>query len=202
MLADLFTVFESRIARLERIRQRVEKLVLDGRMERHDVEVMYESLFLRSITYFESLLENLFCRILLGKVSYPRARASKRVEFPSASSLYNVVWGSEKYLEWLPYEKTRKRAEKFLSGGRPFSELAGGELSKLKGHYVTRNAIAHSSDHARNEFKKVVIGNQHLPPRERSPAGYLRSVFRLAPRTTRFEQAMDDLRGLAQHLSP
>lgn len=197
-----FSQFSGRIRRLERTRSRIEKAASHEFVKRADVELLYESLLLRGITHFEAFLEDLFCAILLGKAGYPQSRAKVLVPFANARNLYRIVWRNEKYLDWLPYDKTCERAKTYLLGGRPFTLLTDGERSRLKNLHLIRNAIAHRSQHARHEFVRVVIANQQLPPRERTPGSYLRSVHRFDPRATRFEQAMVDLKEICHRLMP
>ena len=184
------------------MRMRFERMFARSQIKLIDIEIVYEALFLRATTSFEAFLEELFCQILLNKVQYPTSRVTRIVNFASAQSLYRFVWRNDKYLEWLKYEKTEERARVFLSGGRPFRGLDEGIRSRIKPIATIRNAIAHSSDHARKEFRRIVIGNQPFSPRDRTPARYLRTVFIAVPLTRRYQQVTDDILLIASELMP
>jgi hypothetical protein len=66
---------------------------------------------------------------------------------------------------------------------------------------IIRNAIAHRSRHSHDRFQQEVLGSTPLPPRERTPAGYLRSSFRSGPRQTRYENLTAELLRLARRLA-
>src|SRR5262249_37025998 len=125
----------------------------------------------------------------------------------SRGALRDILLQGAKYLDWLPFHHTEKRVELYIakrgqSGncGRPFVELTDGDKSQLKTIVTIRNAIAHSSPHAANEFARTVIGSQPLLPREKTPAGYLRSQVAGSPIQTRFEAYIGTLGGIAETL--
>ena len=62
----------------------------------------------------------------------------------------------------------------------------------------TRNAIAHASQHSTKVFNEHVIAGTPLPPRERTPADFLRSEVRTG--VTPFENVLDEMRGVAATL--
>jgi hypothetical protein len=95
--------------------------------------------------------------------------------------------GGRAYVDWLPYHHTEKRAEAFFRSGLPFCSLEKNDKKQLEQIIVIRNAVAHQSRAALRKFENEVIGPAPLLPKERTPAGYLRSVFRTAPAQTRYE---------------
>ena len=83
----------------------------------------------------------------------------------------------------MPYEKTEKRAEAFFRRGEPFTRLENDDKKMINDDLlIIRNVIAHKSHHARDRFKKFA-GNYPLPPKEQTPASFLRS--KIDPDTTR-----------------
>lgn len=50
----------SRFISLERTRVKMERLFINGNLSRSDIEKVYKSLFIRTITYFEGFIEELF----------------------------------------------------------------------------------------------------------------------------------------------
>jgi len=98
-----------------------------------------------------------------------------------------VVLGGRAYVDWLPYSNTEKRSEAFFRAGLPFGSLTKPETKSLERMLTIRHAVAHQSRSARKRFEDEVIGASPLLAAERTPAGFLRSVFRAAPPQTQYE---------------
>ncbi len=87
----------------------------------------------------------------------------------------------------LPYKKTTSAAQLYLNEGHPFTDLADSERDLLAQAVKVRNAIAHRSAKATGEFRNEVEGVDALPPSQRHPGAFLRSVFRRAPLQRRLD---------------
>ena len=112
---------------------------------------------------------------------------------------HQASWGG--CAVWLPYDRTIEKASVYLTGGRPFSTLSSSLKVQLRDCQLIRNAIAHHSGYAQSQFEKFVISGRPLPPREKTPAGYLRSTHTAHPPQTRFEFLSTQLALSAQELS-
>jgi hypothetical protein len=187
---ELFKKFSVYTASLEKTRSKMEKLATEQQLSRGDIERVYEGLFLGVFARMEVLLEELFFGLLVGGISCHSCDAVRRVDFSSEKIAREVILRERKYLEWLPYGKTEELAKAFFRGGRPFTKLDDGDKSRLQKCVYIRNAIAHKSRHANSTFKDKVIGSTPLTPRERTPAGFLRSQYRVTPSETRFQLYM------------
>jgi hypothetical protein len=178
----------SAVRALEVTRLKMERLLKEGRVARRDIEKVYEALFLRAFTEFEALIGELFTGMLTGRIVPPSQQVLPRVEFRSDRVAREIIQAGRDYVDWFPYERTKKLAEAFFRGGRPFTELANAEQQLLQTLLRMRNVIAHRSQHATRAFVRHVIGATPLTPRERTPSGFLRSQLRLFPTPqTRFE---------------
>jgi hypothetical protein len=104
-------------------------------------------------------------------------------------------------VDWLPYDKTQDLAKIYFRGGRPFSELSAPQKEHLLKCHTIRNAIAHRSRYSLERFERHVIGNTPLPPQQRTPAGYLKGIFRLYPSQTRYENMVAQLLSIARQLA-
>jgi hypothetical protein len=186
-----------RLRRLERTRLRIEGLHQDQRLPRQDVERLYEGLFLSLVTGFERFLERLFFEVLLDDTRHT-ARILPKATFGSMKTLREFVLADQSFVDWLPYSNTEERARLVLRKGRPFTEISEASKGEMKRWMAIRNAIAHSSDHSRQKFQQVVVGNTPLPPRQRNPAGWLRSTSRIG--STRFELATREAASIAYSL--
>jgi hypothetical protein len=178
--------FTARLRTFERARAKLERLVLSGHVSRHDVSLFYEGIFLRTVTSFEALMEELFVGLLSGKI-VPAPNVHPRVTFRSPAVARDVILGGRAYVDWLPYHHTDKRADAFFRAGLPFSKLEKAERKSLERMLTIRHAVAHQSRGARNKFEDEIIGSSPLLPVERTPAGFLRSVFRATPHQTQYE---------------
>jgi len=189
--------FEGHLRTLEMTRKKIERLYSQQLLVRRDVERVYEGLYLDAITSLEATIEDLFIRIVTGRSS--PAGVVVRVSFNSSQVARDVMLGGErKYLDWLPYSRTEKRAKAFLRGGRPFTRLSSGDKRVLEEMLIIRNAIAHKSPHARKRFQEFA-SNFPLISRERTPAGFLRS--KIDPTTTRYQFYVSEMVRIIQLLS-
>jgi len=191
--------FANRLRRFERSRAKLERLFLRGHVTRHDVSLFYEGIFLRTVTSFESLMEELFLGLLTGAI-IAGPKIHPRVTFRSVAIARDVMLGGKAYADWLPYHHTEKRANAFFRGGLPFCCLEKAELKSLDRILTIRHAVAHQSRAARKKFEIEVIGSAPLLPAERTPAGYLRSVFSAAPPKTQYEDIAGTCAILARKL--
>lgn len=196
---SLSDAYISRLRGFERARTNVERLYGSGHISRRDTALFYEGIFLRSITAFEGLVEDLFVGLLTGSIE-PGRNVLPRVTFRSHAVAREVMLGGRAYVDWIPYQFTEKRAEAFFRGGLPFCNLENGDKRELERIIKIRNAVAHQSRDARRKFEKSVIGAAPMLSVERTPAGYLRSIFRTAPDQTRYEEIANTLATLARKI--
>jgi len=99
----------------------MEDLHSAGDITQRDLNSVYEALFLRAVTRFESFLEELCLGILEKRVKYKKTRKIVLKMTPkSHQALIDVVFQQNRYLDWLPFDKTEDRADYYLQGGRPF----------------------------------------------------------------------------------
>lgn len=179
--------FAQRLRTLERTRVKAEALFSAGHFGKRDVGYIYEAIFLTLMTRFESLLEELFFALLMGRMISADPRTRGKVTTQSEVVIRDIVHAGDNYLKWLPYKDTENRAYYYFASGMPFSQLDDGDKSFLSQCMIIRNALAHKSKFALTQFHHKVGGVAGLPPRERTPAAFLRSEFRAAPVQRRYE---------------
>lgn len=177
---------------LDYTRKRMEALYSTGEITKRDLDSVYEALFLRAVTSFESFLEELFLAILERRTKYKKARkVAPRMTTKSRVALTDIVFQNRQYLNWIPFNHTEERAMLFLADGKPFSDLETGDRAVVKTITTIRHAIAHRSKHSMREFERTVTASHSLLWGERSPAGFLRS--RVQPSVSRFEVYVGEL---------
>ena len=185
--ATLSDKFAGHLRYLEFTRRKMESLLATRSIVNRDINQVYAGLYLDVFTSFEQLIEDLFLGLLSGRLSSRSALVVPSITFRNSNLVREIVYGGRRYVDWLPYDRTEQLADRFFHQGRPFSSLNNVEKRQIRDCYYIRNAIAHNSEHSMRVFRQEVIGNQNLLPRERNPIGYLRSVFRAAPRQRRYE---------------
>ena len=194
-MSYLIKRFEGHLNALNTTRKKVEKLYARGLLVRRDIERIYEGIFLDAITSTEAMLENIFIQYLVSKKN---RGAIARIQVNSHNVARDVLLGGDKrYLDWLPYDKTEKRAKAFFRGGRPFTQLNSIYKQNLSEMLDIRNAIAHESSHAKAKFDKLIHGKPLLP-HEKTPSGYLRS--KIDPDTTRYQFYASEMVGIIRYL--
>lgn len=186
--------FSRRVRRFERTAVKLERAFDAGSLTRTDLEALYEGLFIGAVVEFEAFLELLFKNIMLRRTVYPGRRVVPRIDVRSSVVLEDVLHEGKRYLDWFPYAETEKRAASYLRGGRPFCTLSNTHKDSIQRWLWIRNAVAHSGEHARAVFERNVIGATPLSPRERTPAGFLRSEIRRG--VTRFQHILAEMRGV------
>ena len=185
------------LARLDYTRDRMEKLYHADRIALRDLHSVYEALFIRAVTSFETFLQDQFVAIMRGKAKYkPARRVLTRMTAVSSAALRDILLQGRAYATWLPFDNTQKRALVYLRDGKPFSDVPEVDRLTMRKITVIRNAIAHQSTYAIAEFEKVIAGIP-LRPQERKPAGFLRSTMRAAPPQNRFEFYVSELGRIA-----
>jgi hypothetical protein len=189
---------------LESARRKVDSLTRQGSLSQQAALRMYEGLYLSAHVAFESFLEELFLGLLVtGKgVESSRGDVIPRIEIRSHKVAMDLIIGpGKKYVDWIPFDRTVELAKLFFRGGRPFSSLSSVHKQTLSRSHFIRNAIAHRSRHSLRQFEHHVIGNTPLPPGERTPAGYLSGIFRVAPAQTRFSNLLAQMLLCARDLA-
>ena len=193
--------FAKKLGLLESTRAKVEALFSPGSLARHDVEAVYAGLFIAAFTEFEALIERLFLGLFDGSLRSVTQPTTKMFAVSPKAFCRAVVFEGKNYADWLPIEeKTIPRAERFLVGGVPFSNLLPAEKQSLKNAHLLRNALAHRSDAATQRFQ-ASITQQALLPHEKTPAGYLRTKPQGSAGPTQFEIQMNILTAVARKLS-
>jgi hypothetical protein len=184
--------FKTRLRSLEYTQKKVGVLFAKGLITRRDLEQIHQGLFLEAVAAFERFLEDLFLGLLTRQVNPNSSRTSPRVFLGSRVIAMPVVFNGP-YYDWLPYDRTLKRAGDFFKDGHPFTILDQNDKNKIDSFLIIRNVIAHKSAFAKKKFENRVIGSSSLPPRERKVGGYLVGNFRSSPPQTRYENLIIEM---------
>lgn len=172
---------------IELTRSKMEQLFSRKTIVRRDIEFIYEGIYLNAVTQFENFIENLFINLLSNKAEHPSKAIKPKLQFSSAVICRDIVCAGKSYIDWFPYDKTIKRAKIYFKKGLPFTALEKADKKEISEILYIRNAIAHNSKHSVKMFAKHLTDESILTPREKTPAGFLRSNYVAAPPQTRYE---------------
>jgi hypothetical protein len=92
LASALSDAYAARLRTFERARQKLERLLTAGHVSRHDLTLFYEGIFLRTVTSFEGLVEDLFVGLLAGGIA-PGPNVHPRASFKSHSVARDVMLG-------------------------------------------------------------------------------------------------------------
>jgi len=122
-----------------------------------------ESLFLKASGYWEGFIEDIFISYMMNNKSEAGDSIVVYVHPRDRTHAYNMVKGVLNYPDWTDISKILIYAGIFFEKSGPFSLLntLKSELNQIK---TIRNAVAHSSKKAKQDFEKLVRGLiGHLP---------------------------------------
>lgn len=170
---ELSDALAGRARSIARHRERLDAAHGAGHLRSADLNIAYAGAFLTWCTALEKAIEQLFIGILMNRVSVS-ARVQPLVEIRSDRVAHAVVRGERRYVDWLPFDNTVRRAEAFFASGLPFSTLPRLHVKAFERTGKIRNAVAHDSAHAQRSFRKEFVDGQSLPASQRKAGGYLR----------------------------
>jgi len=179
--AALALRFERHVQRLQGVRNSAGDAFALGALRRSDLDHIYESTFLDTVSYFEIYVEELFITCVLDKSGLVDVSPSIHVATRAHAGM--LTSGSDRsHTSWSRMQEVMARAETLLQGGRPFSRLQNRrqDLAVLTSGLKVRNAIAHRSSSAREQFFKLPLSG--LAPGRKTPAGYLQQLVGLSSR--------------------
>lgn len=189
----LTSSFSGHMSTLNAIRRKMEKLFLNDQIVRRDIEQVYIGLYIDAVTSFERKIEELFIGLLVGRIVHPSSNVSSRITVGTDKIAKEVLLnGKRRYLDWFPYDLTQDRAKIYFKKGKPF-QLESVDIDTINGIIYIRNLIAHKSEHSKKKFLKNVIGTLSISAREKTPAGFLRGIYRSSPLQTRYEYYVSEM---------
>ena len=185
--------FIGHLNNIEFTRKKMELLLSKKLIVKRDIEVLYSGLFLDALAYFENFIEELFIKLLMADSVHPSFAVKAKHKFNNTKICREIIYAGGKYVDWLPYKFTIKRAKIFLKNGKPFTNLVRADIKVLTQISYIRNAIAHKSRHSIKMFNNNVIEDFILMPSEKTPVGFLRSLIAVSPPLTRYQHYISQI---------
>jgi len=144
------------------------------------IDALYEIAYLRVFIAWEEFLEQTFLRYICGCVSALGACTLINPAYRSLADANAAVLRGNDFVSWADPVKVIQRSRRYLTLGFHETVLSS-DLSRLESFKAVRNRIAHSSEHARDEFD---IATRSLALRRysgSSPGRFLRDRAVLLP---------------------
>jgi len=119
-------------------------------------ETITDLAFLRAFVAIEAFLEHSFILYLLG-LRPPVGPRPRRLVTPTTRKLaVMAVTGDRDYTDWHKVDQLKNRAKKYFVDGKPYTDALVGKKALFEEMTTVRNAIAHSSGHSQEKFKRLV----------------------------------------------
>ncbi|MCL5127134.1 hypothetical protein [Algibacter sp. L4_22] len=187
-------VFSSR-KRMEKANASNNAYILDK-----DLNLFYDGMFLKSVTLFESFVEEFFIGLLYDKYQLSTKKKIQKHIFKDRKLVLNFILNGKPFLDLLPLHKLEKNTKVFYKDDNPFSNIPSASKTVLNHIFIIRNAIAHSSVSSDTKFKKFIENNHNtLPDNQRSPSKFLQSLK--TSNQTMFETYILEMNFLAQTMT-
>lgn len=124
-------------------------------ISRTQQERLCEMSFIILFTAWEQFLENTFITLI---VDAPLATFKRRhrVLVTDFDTAYDLIRGARKYVEWADPNQVRERAKVFFKGGEPFESALSAVSDNLKKMRTIRNRCVHYSQHATEQYGKMI----------------------------------------------
>ena len=165
-----------------------------------DLNLFYDGMFLKSVTLFESFVEEFFIGLLYNKYNLSTRKKVQKHTFPNRKLVLNYILNGKLFLDLLPLYKLEKNSKVFYKDDNPFLNLPADSKKILNHIFIIRNAIAHSSISSDTKFKKFIeINHNTLPANQRTPSNFLQSLK--TSNQTMFEAYIIELNFLAQTMT-
>jgi len=197
---NLYTSFCRQVDALEKTRVKSDILFSKKYLAHKDINIIYSGLFIELVTIFERFIEDLFIQIATNDNAHPAANVKSKIQVKTKKTCSGIIKGDKLYVDWLPFDKTQKRALHFFSVGRPFSLISNLDANKLAQISTIRNSIAHKSPHSRQKLEKIT---KSINLKTQSPylaSLYLRHIYRSNPSQTYFEMHYLIIKSIAHQL--
>lgn len=163
--------------------------------------MVIESVILNVCSSWETFLEDIFIAYMRGNKSKNGSAVTVYVLPNDDEHAYNLIRNVTTYPDWSDISKILINAENFFENGGPFKLLRTlkGDINAVK---TIRNAIAHTSKKARENFNNLVRGKIGHVPNDITPARFV-SEYKTGPRRadpTFFEYYVSFLKNSASML--
>jgi hypothetical protein len=126
-------------------------------------------------------------------------RYIRKLSDTSAARIKALILMGQPYADYLPYERTLKRAAVLFAKGRPFSLVGAEQKDVINRSFVVRNLIAHESEHSLKRFTSVICARYPLRADRRHAVGYL--LYEAQKGTPMAKQDLAGLFSVANFLS-
>lgn len=194
MISTMHKKFVGRINNINSTRKKCEKLYEKHFINRDDIYLYYSGLYIEMITSVELYIERIFINLLCQNYVLRSSKCKPKLLVKSNRQARDIVLAGNKYIDWLPYDKTLKLADIYFQKGRPFSLVSKQDVRFLDFALCVRHSIAHKSKHSEKRLKQELEQRfVYLTDKEKHSIPFLRSMYSHSPATTYYEYIMSNV---------
>jgi len=169
-------------------------------------ETVTKLCFFQAFLSWEAFLEETFTLYLLGKRP-PAGPPPRRLGVRPATrkeAVFMVVGADRNYVDWTKIGGLKDRAKKCFHDGKPYTVAFFGQTQLFEEMRVIRNAIAHSSTHSQDQFKKLARGKLlgTFPPKMTVGSFLASTVPGSSPPQSFLEYYVDGINTVAKKIVP
>lgn len=135
-----------------------------GRLSASQMHLLTEAIFARAFSKYEEFIEQTFLLYCQGRSGLSGTTVKSYISPKNISHAKSIIKSGMTFLEWNSPEKIISRCDIYLHPDSPVYLAVTTHQSRLQNIRRIRNAIAHSSDEARTQFRKAVRDELGVAP--------------------------------------
>lgn len=189
-VSTAFEEFNAELKRLESLDDLNQERYFPGpgrpgklRLSAGQMHLLTEAILTRAFSKYEEFIEQVFVLYCQGRPDLSGARVGSYIVPRNAQHARAMLKAGMAFLEWNSPDKVIGRCETYLHKDSPIFLAISTHQTRLTHIRRVRNAIAHSSSEAINQFQRTVRDELGAAPlRPMSPGHFLIMTDRRAPR--------------------
>lgn len=144
------------------------------RLSKSQMYLLTEAIFTRAFSRYEEFIEQVFLLYCQGRPGSSGVRVGSYIKPRNPAHAKSMVKSGMTFIEWNAPDKILSRSETYLYPENPMHLAITTNQARLQNIRRVRNAIAHASEEAETQFRKVVRSELGVMPlRAPSPGEFL-----------------------------
>jgi hypothetical protein len=125
------------------------------KISKQQQETLCEMAFVILFTAWEQFLENTFESLVIDAPA-SSFRKRQRVMVVDVETVHNLIRGNRPFAEWADPSQVKERAKVFFRNGEPFESMLSAVHDDLNKMRIIRNRCVHFSQHAAEQYQKML----------------------------------------------
>ena len=156
--------FRNDLGRWRRLHEQSQKRYFSGpgrpgnnRLTEAQMYLISEAIMFKGFSSYERLLEEIFVLYCRGMKDVKGRTIKSYIHPENAGHARSILKSSMNFLEWNSVDTVISRCDVYLEDGNPIKSALAANRASLEIIRKIRNAIAHNSDEAWAQYRKVLI---------------------------------------------